>query len=197
MDDPLKRFLNLKLSADEFKSAINQSITLSYQLLCYLNTSKTEAPELYSSIQQATYNINKEQLETWASITPVKQANPSNEALIIRALTRARFCESTAKALNDNNIESFYSVGLLSMLDMVVNDSIDNIIEKLPLNEELSNAIVKYNGIMGETLNACLMLEKDEWDSIKFPYISKAALNMNYRNALQWAEDISKQHKSK
>ncbi len=193
MDDLIDKFVNLQISTEQLKTAISYDAHLSYHLLHYLNQAQIDLSHPVESIQQATQLLKDPQLEAWANNTYCSGSySHSVDDLTTKALTRAKFCESTAKDLNSHNINSFYSVGLLSVLDIGMKRPINNILEALPLNEDLNKAIAQFNGVMGETLHACLKLENEDWDHIEFPYLSKAALNMNYRNAFQWAEDIAR-----
>jgi len=191
MVELLSKVYGPETSTEQLEELISQDVTLSYHLLKYLNSAFFSLPTTVESIRQAVIYLGRNELKTWATVISMAGHNSKPNELITTALARGRFCESVAKAIEDFHVDSFFSVGLLSVLDALMDQPIADIISKLPLSEELSSALTQHKGIMGEALNACLMLEQGDWDKIKFPEISKSALNMQYQNAIQWADDVT------
>lgn len=188
--DLLSKVHNADISTEELEDAITQDVTLSYHLLKYLNSAFFSLPNSVDSIRQAVIYLGRKEIKTWITIISMADHNSKPAELITTALVRARFCESLAKSIDDTAVDSYFTVGLLSVLDALMDRPITEIISELPLTDNLLAALSIRSGIMGSALDTCIMLEQGNWDDINFPQISAAALNMQYQTAIQWADDV-------
>jgi len=192
MMDILSKVYNPDITIEELEEAIIRDVTLSYHLLRYLNSAFFSLPNPLDSIRQAVIYLGRNSLKTWVTVISMADHNSKPGALITTALARAKFCESIARAAEQSNTDGYFSVGLLSVLDALMDQPILEIVSKLPLNNDLKTALTHHTGDIGSALNAILMLEQEKWDNIYYPNISKAALNLQYRSAIQWADDVSR-----
>ena len=176
-------------SIEAIETAISQDLTLSYHLLKYINSAFFNLSNPVDSIRQAVVYLGRDTLKTWATVISMADYSDKPDELLSLALVRAKLCESFAKAINSNDKDSFFTVGLLSVLDALMDQPMKNIVSKLPLNHALIAALVDHHGQMGEALRCCLALEQGAWNDIAFDDLSAAAVNIQYRTALQWADD--------
>lgn len=190
--DLLSKVYDPEITTDELEQAISHDVTLSYHLLKYLNSAFFSLPNKVASIKQAVVYLGRNELKSWATVLSMAGHSSKPDELMTTALIRAKFCESMAKCINDSEEDSYFSVGLLSVLDALMDQPINDIISRLPLNSDLSNALTIHSGNMGAALNAVLKLEQVDWDCITFHDVSSAAMNIHYRNAIQWADDVVK-----
>ena len=183
---------NEETAVEDLEDTISQDVTLSYHLLKYMNSAFFNLSNPIESIRQAVIYLGRNTLKTWATVISMADYSDKPDELVTLALVRGKLCESLAKDVNEENQDSFFTVGLLSVLDALMDQSISDIVDKLPLNNILKDALVDHKGLMGEALQCSLALEQGEWDNIAFDNISRAALNMQYRTAIQWADDAVK-----
>jgi len=58
-------------------------------------------------------------------------------------------------------------MGILSTLDVLVDAPIEEIIEEIPLNENVKEALINHSGSAGTLLKLVLSYEKADWKKIK------------------------------
>ena len=64
--------------------------------------------------------------------------------------------------------DSYFTVGLFSALDVLMNYPLPALIAKLPFNDEVKQAILAYEAEMGQVLSCVLAYENSDWEDIKF-----------------------------
>ena len=75
------------------------------------------------------------------------------------ALTRAKLCELLAQQRGEERTERPFTVGLLSVLDAVLDRPMDEVIDLLPLSEDINAALLAHDGELGNILSAVLEYE--------------------------------------
>jgi EAL and modified HD-GYP domain-containing signal transduction protein len=82
------------------------------------------------------------------------------------ALQRAKMCEMLGKALGDRRVESYFLVGLFSVLDAVMDTPMIQVVESLSLTPELTDALVNRSGKLGLVLTGVIAAEGGNWDYV-------------------------------
>jgi EAL and modified HD-GYP domain-containing signal transduction protein len=75
-------------------------------------------------------------------------------------------CQALAEAKQLPATETSFTVGLLSILDVLMQSPLDHILESLPLSEEISSALLTHEGLLGRILDCTLAYERCDWDNI-------------------------------
>ena len=86
--------------------------------------------------------------------------------------------------------ESAFTVGLFSMLDVLLDQSLQVLISDLNLAEEIQLALLEEEGSLGEMLSIVKAYEKGEWDSLADPKITAKDLNDIYLETLTWTNEV-------
>ena len=185
----LNKVYNTETSTEDLEATICRDVTLSYHLLRYINSAFFNLTQTVESIRQAVIYLGRNTLKTWATVISMAGHNSKPDELINLALTRARLCESLSNIVEPDEADSFFSAGLLSVLDALMDHPMEDIVARLPLSKTLVDALLEREGKIGKALSCCEALEQGDWEKVKFFDISSAALNMQYRTAIQWADD--------
>jgi len=61
----------------------------------------------------------------------------------------------------------------------------------LPLAEDVLNALLNHEGILGEALKSALAFELSEWDKVSFQKLEKIQLVKINLQAFKWANEIA------
>ena len=93
------------------------------------------------------------------------------------------------------NKEIYFTVGMFSLIDAFFDQSKENILETLPLEAEISDALLEYKGPIGALLKASIHHEQGEWGKINWNTLMELGINDEklenaYTNGLRWALDI-------
>ncbi|BDX06204.1 EAL and HDOD domain-containing protein [Planctobacterium marinum] len=151
--------------------AFEIDVNMSFKLLKYAQSSLfNRAQKEISNIKQAIVAIGLQELRRFVSLMFTAQFKTDKpHELTVMSLTRARFCESIA-ALPGQKIDksSAFLVGLLSLLDAMLDTSIEELLAKLPLSESIKTALIKGEGLMADYINLVRRYEKAEWEEAYF-----------------------------
>lgn len=102
-------------------------------------------------------------------------------------------CELLADAQQLPDRERFFTVGLFSVLDAMLDSPLNDIVASLPLTEDVSQALLAYEGVLGHTLRSVLAYERGNWAAICELGLDRWALGDIYLQALVWASAVGDQ----
>ncbi len=172
------------VEVNEIEELISQDATLSYKLFRCVNSAAFGLKNKMNSIKQAVIYLGIQRLKNWVSLLAMT-GNPNKSTELIQlGLVRAKMCELIA---NENDLpdkDSFFVVGLFSILDAILDQQLSEILEKMPLEESLNRALLDKEGKMGKALQCSISCEQCLWDEIEFPDINKDKLYDIYRKAM-------------
>ncbi|NNE64614.1 MAG: HDOD domain-containing protein [Gammaproteobacteria bacterium] len=179
---------NPGLDVSELSKIISTDVSLSHKILKFINSPISGLRAKVDSIQRAVVMLGLNTIKNWISLVALASASEKPEALSILALARARTCEQLAAAAGLSALDSFFTAGLFSALDAMMDQPIDELLEELPLDEELKSALSQREGVYGEALNCVIAMESNQLSKIKFQNIEFARLSEIYLKALLWAD---------
>ncbi|HVC69110.1 MAG TPA: HDOD domain-containing protein [Acidimicrobiales bacterium] len=103
------------------------------------------------TIRQALVLVGWRRLQSWVALLLLTDDGKASEEQIASVLMRARMSELLAKEVGCKQ-DACYTAGLLSTLDIVLGMPIQKIVETLPLDEELSAAVLTGEGPLGRLI---------------------------------------------
>jgi c-di-GMP-related signal transduction protein len=153
---------------DEITSLIQQDLSLSYKLLKVMNSGTFFFKSKVTSIRQAVvllglFEIKK--LIMFLMMSSMKKTDNQTE-LLKMSLTRASFFERTSNVfrLNKNQI---YMFGMFSLIDTILNKNMKDIIEDLPITNELAEALKGNKEKYNLALSVVNYIEHGDWDGLQ------------------------------
>jgi c-di-GMP phosphodiesterase len=175
-------------SLEELVALIEQEVGLGVRLLKYMNSAYFGFSGRVRSITQAATMLGTRGLSRWALIVAaLSGSNPIPRELALLALTRARACELVGLD-HDEALDSdaLFTIGLLSTCDAVFRMPMQQVIDELPLAQEVEDALLRFAGPSGEILESVIAYEKGEFlaPSLRSMLLPNSAA---YREALDWA----------
>lgn len=145
---------------------ISQDVGLSYKLLRLVNSGYYSLSNPVRSIQQAIGLIGLQQLRSWMMLLLMATVDDKPHELTVAALQRARMCEMAARALGIRQVESYFLLGLLSVLDAMMDTPMHKVIETLSLAPEINLALTRREGSLGQVLKAVIATESGDWNPV-------------------------------
>lgn len=168
----------------DIEKIISTDVGLSYKVLRYLNSALYSLPRKIESIRHAIVYVGLPTIKNWFSLVALSKIDDKPPELVATALVRARMCELLAT--KDKSREMFFTVGLLSVLDAMLDQPMAPIMRQLPLAVEIKTALLNHTGPAGETLACVLAYERCEWD--KLAELTRAEdLPKLFVEAVDWA----------
>ncbi|MEI5908689.1 HDOD domain-containing protein [Bacillus spongiae] len=180
---------------------IEQDLSLSHKLLKLINSPAFKTTKTIKSIQQGIVLIGLNELQKWISILAVREqwggSNYLSEELLRMCLTRGKLCESIGKKLLGNEgSSSCFLLGMFSLMDTVLQTPMKKILEDLPLDEEIKDALNGKDNLLHHILQAVKSCESGEWDYVE-SFISTYTVSSqfvftSFKEACVWTESVLK-----
>jgi HDOD domain len=179
-------------SPDDLAATINQDVSLSYKLLRLINSAFFGLPREVNSTKQALMLLGINKVKTWASMLCLSSMDDKPNELRHVAMVRARMCELLAKYYKGQS-DTFFTAGLFSTLDAMMDHPLSLIIERLPLSVELKTALLDHKGPAGFALHDTLKYERGHWHKLLHSPIPKEVLVRTYLDSINWAKELNLQ----
>lgn len=130
------------LEFDRLEALILEDVSLSYQLLRYVNSPLFAVTSQIRSIRQALLFFGETDLRKWVALaTLARTAENKPSELIRHSLTRARFCESVAKMARKGLDQSAFLMGLFSLLDALIDQPLEETLSGMGLAPEIATVL--------------------------------------------------------
>jgi EAL and modified HD-GYP domain-containing signal transduction protein len=183
-----------ELNFDQIEEHIKRDVTVSYKLLRYINSAYFRRLQEITAIKQAILLLGEVGIRRFVSLMAMaKLAKGKPQELAALSAVRARFCEllGSRAGLSDTAGELF-TVGLFSLIDAIVDDTMENILQKLPFSQSIKEALLRQIGPLGEVLNLAVAYERGGWHELSALCaqvgIPEGDLPPLYRETLEWAQ---------
>ncbi len=180
----ISRLQDPEAGIEELERLVTCDPALSYRLLKYINSAYCGLRVEVSSIRKALILVGTDLVRSWATLLLLSRLSDGKpEELISTALIRARFCELLGRddAARDDN--QYFTVGLLSVLDALLDQPMAAVVSELPFDAELREALSGRTGPLGETLSRVIAYEQDQPKG----EVEGTSLTGRYVEALGWA----------
>lgn len=175
---------------DDIDEAISSDVAMSYKILKLMNSAFFNFTNKIESIKQALLLLGRKKLNSWASMTAMSKLDDQPSEMIRIAMTRAKMCELLAEQAGLKPVENFFTTGLFSALDILMQNSLEALLKPLPISDELRVAVINKEGVMGEALVCTLAYEKSDWENVKFQNLSENDIYIANVEAVSWANMV-------
>ncbi|QIB64345.1 EAL and HDOD domain-containing protein [Kineobactrum salinum] len=163
--------------------------TLTYRLLRIVNAAALGFRRKVDTLSEAITLLGTEEIKRWVNLFLVENEPGKPGELTRNMLVRARMCEILAQLGNQPNPVNYFIVGLLSQLDVLMDISMPDLMEQVPLGPEVKLALLQRAGSQGETLAEVERYEQGRFDELQDLY-NKAYYEVAYRHASAWARQV-------
>ncbi len=163
-----------ELDYDKLEKIFKEDVTLTYKMLRYINSPYFGFPNRIRSVRHALTLIGMKEAQKWLSLIAMSSMGPDkSEELVLTSLSRANLSELLAPlvGLKERSSELFL-MGLFSLLDAFLDQPLPDILEQLPISEDIKNALVGRQGLLGEVLKLVIAYEMGDWNQV-FACVSK------------------------
>ncbi len=144
---------------------ISQDLAISYKLLRFLNSAYFYRLEKVKNVKHAIAYLGEKELRRFLILVIVSElATDKPTELVRQSLVRAKFCELLAQRslLADYGLEVFM-VGMFSFMDAMLDVDMKMVMDKLPLTDEVKDALINRQGMFAPFLDAVVAYERRQW----------------------------------
>lgn len=184
-------------SFDEMEKLIARDVSLSYKLMRYMNSAFFKRVKELSSIKQAVVLLGESGIRRFVSLVIMaKLAAKKTDELVRASIIRARFCELLGKHCElDVDGSELFTLGLFSLIDAILDESMEALLEKLPLSESIKTVLVGGTGGLACFLDLARFYERGNWKELS-KTASKVGLAEEkmpdfYLDAVGWADSLA------
>ena len=178
----------------EVEKMLKREASICYRLLRYLNSPLFGFALEIKSIRHAIAVLGEREMRRWIRlIVAVGAAEQKCSELVLMGLVRARFCELLSNRLQSNS--DLFLMGLLSIMDAVLEVPMDALMKQLPVESEIKAALLGQKSSLRPLYQLMLAQESGEWAQSSALAIqlrlSDAEVASTWWQAMQWAQEAT------
>lgn len=165
--------LTMGASVETIEMTFKENPGLSYNLLKLVNSVAIGMREKIKTLRHAILLLGMNHLRRWTqlSLFAGHDSRSINHPLLEMAAVRGRLMEIMLKQLagplvSDEQAEAAFMVGILSLLDVLFETPMEEIISNLNLNDDVSSALLNREGRLGKMLMLTEKLEVTDFDAV-------------------------------
>ena len=171
---------------EELARLIESDVTLGYRLLRYVNSAYVGLMKPVGTMREALLLVGLRRMRSWATLLLLTDAGDGRHELVVTALVRARMCELLAATTGQDEGEGFL-VGLLSVVDALLDRPLSTAVEGLPISDPVRGALLAHAGPLGDALERVLAYERAGFDRAVALPLDEATVALAYVAAAEWA----------
>lgn len=176
---------------------VQRDVALTYKLLRLVNCVAFGFRFRIRGVHHALVALGTKEVRKWATLIAMMDAHQGQGNELVRAsLIRAKLMEQIAIRLffKQEDINNLFMAGLLSMMDVIMDKSFDEVLEGLFLDDRVRSALVERGGAFFPYLDLAEEYERGRWENVfKIAdklQIGRQVLTESYVEALRWSISI-------
>jgi c-di-GMP-related signal transduction protein len=183
-----------EIDLHELEKMLKQETSISYRLLRYLNSPVFGLALEIKSIRHAIAILGEREMRRWVRlVVTVGAAEQKCSELVLMGLARARFCELLSDRLQSKT--DLFLMGLLSVMDAILEVTMDVLLEQLPVERDIKAALLGQNSDLRPLYQLMLAQEAGEWTQAsalaKTMKLTDEEVAQTWWKALQWAQEAT------
>ena len=186
--------LRPQFSFDRLTEQFSLDMALTYKLLKFINSSLFQLQEKVGSIKQALIYLGEAEARKFIALIATAHLAEQKPAELVRmSVIRARMCEVIVSRTKAGSNDAGFLLGLFSLIDIILNKSMEDIVMALPLQDEIKEALLGYKNPLFHIMQLIKAYESGSWyNTQKFAnvvQIEEKALPGIYQDAVSWSEN--------
>ena len=156
----------------EIEKIISVDATLTYGLLKMVNSCYFALRHEVTTVQQAIVIMGLGELRQWAYLLSASNAEnqieEGAEEFLRMSFMRANFCSNLMNYAKNMPISKpdAYMMGMFSTLNYLIDAPMEDILNQIPLQQEVKDALLKGEGRCGMLYQLALSYEQADWGKI-------------------------------
>ncbi|MFZ1941766.1 MAG: EAL and HDOD domain-containing protein [Terracidiphilus sp.] len=154
------------LDWSQLEEIVKSDPMIYFRLLRYLNSAIFGLRSEVKTISQALTILGEDEIRRWCRLTGMLELSKNKPSdLALAALVRARFAESLSDTAGSSGSDMFL-VGLLSLMDAILEIPMRDVLEGLPLDENARAVLLENEGPLSPLYELMLAVEAGHWPKI-------------------------------
>jgi EAL and modified HD-GYP domain-containing signal transduction protein len=186
LNDPL-------ITMDKLELAVGQNLAISYRILRYLNSPLFCLPRRVESLRHGIALVGTRLISEWASVLLLESIEEKPRELMITSMIRGHMCRQLGTAMRQRNLDQFFTAGLFSLIDAVMDRPMNDLLKVLPLIDEVKEAILHRKGSIGTALKCVEAYERCDWDRIACVNLDDNRIREAYLSSVSWSRSVTQE----
>jgi len=181
---------------DKISNIIQSDVSLSYKLLRLVNSAAYYKTVEIKSIKQATLMLGIKKLKNWTLLLMLVDAGKNKPAELVRtSIIRGYLLESISKHTPYRNMSSeFFLMGLFSMIGVIMDSPIGELLKDLPLSDFVKAALMGQDNPYKKIYDIVLLYEKADFEKV-YQFTSEMNIPSEvifkyYRDSITFAHEV-------
>jgi EAL and modified HD-GYP domain-containing signal transduction protein len=196
--DLLREVQQAELDFDRLQALIENDVSLSYQLLRYVNSALFSSRVETHTIHNGLARLGEDGIRHWAVLAtlPILAQDKPGE-LIVLSLVRAHFCDCLSKLAHLPAGKYAYLMGLFSLIDALIDLPLKEALQRADVAPVISGALLEIAGEHDPYLNVHRLAgfyESGAWEEVSRLAgelgIRTSAIGKAYAVSTRWAQDV-------
>lgn len=186
----------LEFDIQKLALKIKHEPSLTFRLLRYLNSAAFGLRAEVHSVAHALSLLGERELRKWIAVVSVGVlADGKPDELMVVPLVRGRFCELLAPLAGmPGHASDLFLLGLLSVMDAILDKPLDSILAELPVRREIKDALQAQKGLYWQLLEIAIAHERADWEKVS-ALVSETGMDEErvsslYVSAVDWSTDL-------
>ena len=186
------------LEIEELASIIESDVSISFRLLTFINSLHFGLRYKVTSIKHAIMLLGWQKIKSWLWLMVLSDVMPQDKTSELHYLSaiRAKFLERVAVNHNYKDIppESLFLMGLFSLLEPMLDTPIKDLVEALPLQDQVKAALCGEPNLYFQWLEVARCFESGDWGKLDTLAgtlaLAPITVASSYCEALVWAKSL-------
>jgi EAL and modified HD-GYP domain-containing signal transduction protein len=177
------------LTLDELEGLVASDVQLNVKLLKFIKSAYFGLPTKVDSIRKALLFVGVNTLAAVATLLMMSQFANKPQELVFTAMVRAKMAERLGAHLGHPETDRHFTVGMLSVLDALMDTPMAQLLSELPLSQEIEDALLipDSDGDLSTVLRVVRAFERGDFDAVSAAFVPLDVASSAYRFALTWA----------
>ncbi|MDD5364162.1 MAG: EAL domain-containing protein [Gallionellaceae bacterium] len=190
--DMVRRDANIK----DIEAALKTDVALTFKLLRYINSAGFGLSCEVQSIRHAVSILGMKPLYRWLTLLlATAGTHPASPAQARTAVTRGRLCELLGShCMPKGELDNLFITGVFSLLDAMLDTPMEEILDRLIIQDEIAEALLHRSGVYGPILALAEACESQDSNRIteltESLMLTPEQVNKDHLQALAWSEQI-------
>ena len=187
----LARLQDPNIKIDDLERALAQDLAISYRILRYLNSPMLAMPRKIESLRHAITLVGTRLISNWASLILLEAVEDKPRELMTTTMVRAHMCQQLGTAMRQANIDQFFTVGLFSLIDALVDRPMEDTLKALPLIDDVKEALLHRKGLMGKALDCVEAYERCDWEHTACANLDEKNIREAFLSSVAYTRKVS------
>lgn len=181
---------NPNMTFQMLEDVLSRDVTLTYKLLKLANSAHYSQRNQINSLSQTISILGITQLSGWLTLMLVSSVDNKPHELTAIAMIRGKLCEILGKKVGEKDTNTLFMVGLFSVLDALFDRPMAEILESLPIADDVAKALLRFEGRAGQIFQSVLAMEQGQTNSGSLLNLSTDILSKANIEAINWTTEL-------